>query len=177
MTTPDNSRTNDSATGDRPFGAIRIPDREGKERLANAGIVDNQCFLSCPFLPSKVFVLLAAACLGWIGLLSLAFVFFMGTGVSAGWIFAGALVLALAIWAVVMFGEFRRAIDLTQAAEPDVLEDCELQSALDAMSASAPSGTAEEGTDRAFLLDRRHKPLRFQRRSRPSDRPDRSSAN
>lgn len=176
MTIPDNSRTDDPATGDRRHvGAVR--DRVGRECLAKPGVVDNQHSLSCSLLPSKVFVLLAAACLGWIGLLSLAFMLFMSTGVSAGWIFAGALVLALGIWVVVMFGEFRRAIELTQAEAPEELEDREFQSALDAMSASARPGTTETGTDRAHLLDRRHKPLRFQRRFRPSDRPNRSSAN
>ena len=174
MTRPENSRTHHSATGEpRQSGAVR--DRVGRECLAKAGGVDNQRFLSSSLLPSKVFVLLAAACLGWVGLLSLAFMFLMGTGVSAGWIFGGAMVLVLAIWVVVMFGEFRRAIELAQADTPEELEeleDRELQSALDAMSASTRSGT-----DRAFLLDRRHKPLRFQRRSRPSDRPNRSSAN
>lgn len=64
-------------------------------------------------------ILLAAACLAWIGILSLAFMAFLGTGVSAGWIFAGALLLALAVWVVVMFREFKQAIRMRESFSPD----------------------------------------------------------
>lgn len=54
-------------------------------------------------------ILLAGASLGWIGLLATAFMAFTGSGVTAAWIFAGALVFALIVWTVVMAGEFRGA--------------------------------------------------------------------
>ncbi len=57
-------------------------------------------------------ILLVAACLVWIGLLSLAFVIFSGTAVSAGWIVAGALVSAVVVWVLVMLREIRNAIKL-----------------------------------------------------------------
>ena len=57
-------------------------------------------------------ILLAVSCLAWIGLLSLAFVFFFGTAISAGWILGGALLLAVTVWIVVMFREIRDAIEI-----------------------------------------------------------------
>lgn len=54
-------------------------------------------------------ILLAGACLAWIGLLSVAFIAFTGLGFGAGWVFAGALVFALVVWSLVMAGEFRNA--------------------------------------------------------------------
>ncbi|MES2440252.1 MAG: hypothetical protein V4584_14375 [Verrucomicrobiota bacterium] len=66
--------------------------------------------MSTSYRPSKIFILVAAACLVWIGLLSLAFMAISGMALSAGWIFAGALVFALAVWTVVMLKEIRQAI-------------------------------------------------------------------
>lgn len=54
-------------------------------------------------------ILLMASCLLWVGFLSLAFVFLLGLGVSTGWIIAGAMILALSAWAVVMGSAFRQA--------------------------------------------------------------------
>lgn len=54
-------------------------------------------------------ILLAATCLAWIGIISLAFMLFTGTGISAGWIFGGALFTALAVWFVLMLREFQIA--------------------------------------------------------------------
>lgn len=79
--------------------------------MASAGKLDIPCLLNSPILPSKVLILLAATCLGWIGLLTLAFVSWIGTNVTAGWIFAGILFLALVVWIVVMAGEFRSAME------------------------------------------------------------------
>jgi len=59
-------------------------------------------------------ILLAAACLAWVGILALAFMAFTGSGVPAAWIFSGVLILALAAWFVVMFREFIHA-----TCEPD----------------------------------------------------------
>lgn len=112
-----------------PRGDLR--DHVGREGLVSEDRFDIQHALKFPLLPSKVLVLLTAACLVWIGLLSLAFVFVMGTGASAGWIVAGLLFCALLVWAVVMRGEYRNAIDLTEDFEPDACLDCRLHSAAD----------------------------------------------
>ncbi len=52
-------------------------------------------------------ILLAAACMVWLVILTLAFLIFTGTGVTAGWIFAGALVLAISVWVAVICLQFR----------------------------------------------------------------------
>ena len=54
-------------------------------------------------------ILLTATCLLWVGFLSLAFLFLLGLGLSAGWIIAGSMVLALAAWALLMASELRQA--------------------------------------------------------------------
>jgi hypothetical protein len=64
-----------------------------------------------------VLILLAAASLAWVALLSLGFVFLMSAGASAGWIIAGVLFFSLVVWAVVMSGEFRGAIEMPEASE------------------------------------------------------------
>lgn len=72
-------------------------------------------------------ILLAAACLVWVAILSVAFMALSGTGVKAGWIFAGALVLALAVWVVVMFREFLNSLgwpEAFQEAEEDEYDLC-----------------------------------------------------
>lgn len=68
--------------------------------------------MSTPFLPSKTLILLVAACLVWIGILSVAFLAFSGMSVSSGWIVAGALLFAVVAWVLVMFREVRGAITL-----------------------------------------------------------------
>lgn len=100
-----------------PPNALRH--RVRNEILAIIEEIDISSFLKSPFLPPKVLILLAAACLTWIGLLSLAFVFFTGTAASAGWLFAGALLLALAVWGVAMSWEFRNAVP----RQEDLVED------------------------------------------------------
>jgi hypothetical protein len=64
------------------------------------------------FHPSKVFILLLASCLIWIGGISLAVAFFLGTAVTTGWIIGGALLLGALVWILVMFREIRDAIEL-----------------------------------------------------------------
>lgn len=64
------------------------------------------------FLPSKILILLVAACLVWIGILSLAFLAFSGMAVSSGWIVAGALFFAVLAWILVMFREIRGAVTI-----------------------------------------------------------------
>ena len=81
--------------------------------------VDIQYPLSVSILPSKIFVLLVAACLGWIALLSAAFVLLLGTDISSGWIIAGALIAALAVWVAVMFREIRHAPDQPEYFSPE----------------------------------------------------------
>lgn len=62
-------------------------------------------------------ILLVAACLVWIGILSLAFLAFSGMSFSSGWIVAGALFFAVMAWVVVMFREFRGAIALPDTSD------------------------------------------------------------
>ena len=102
----DRARQSQSPSHGRPR---RLRDRVGRENLAIAGRLDISCLLKASLLPSKMLILLAGACLGWIGLLATAFMAFTGSGVTAAWIFAGALLFALIVWTVVMAGEFRGA--------------------------------------------------------------------
>lgn len=63
-------------------------------------------------LPFKVLILLVAACLAWIGLLSAAFLMLGGTTVATGWIVAGALALAALAWILVMFREIQNSVQM-----------------------------------------------------------------
>lgn len=92
-------------------------------------------------------ILLAAACLVWIALLSLGIVWLMGMGISAGWIIAGALLFALVVWIVVMAGEFHNAIDLTGDFES---EDCGLHADGNVTSVLPHFRTSDSRTDSAF---------------------------
>ncbi len=67
--------------------------------------------------PTKVLIVLLASCLFWIGVISLAVMWFAGTSVTAGWIVAGTLVLALLVWLAVMSYEIRHAIELRTAGD------------------------------------------------------------
>jgi uncharacterized protein (DUF58 family) len=75
-------------------------------------------------------ILLAATCLAWVGILSLAFMVFTGSGIAAGWIFAGALIAALAVWVVLMIREFQFSPRVTEAFD-DENDDLELELARD----------------------------------------------
>lgn len=88
-----------------------LRDRVEVPTLASVRRVDILCLLMSKYLPSRILILLAASCLMWIGVLSLAFMSFMGKNVTAGWICAGALFFALAVWIVVMASEFRSAVE------------------------------------------------------------------
>lgn len=77
--------------------------------MASAIPLDITCLLKASLLPSKMLILLASACLAWVGLLSVAFLAFTGLGFGAAWVFAGALLFALMVWALVMGSEFRNA--------------------------------------------------------------------
>ncbi|RYD24048.1 MAG: hypothetical protein EOP88_01805 [Verrucomicrobiaceae bacterium] len=61
------------------------------------------------FAPSKILILLVAACLVWVGIISLAVAVFSGS-VSSGWVVAGAVVLAIMAWVLVMAREIRDAV-------------------------------------------------------------------
>ena len=69
-------------------------------------MLDSSCLLNRLLLKSKVLILLAAACMVWLVILKLAFLVFTGSGVTAGWIFAGALVLAMSVWMAVIWLPF-----------------------------------------------------------------------
>ena len=62
-------------------------------------------------------ILLAATCLAWVGILSLAFMAFTGSGIAAAWIFAGALIAALAVWVVLMIRELRFSPRIAESFE------------------------------------------------------------
>ena len=64
-------------------------------------------------MPSKVLILLVAACLVWVGLLSMAFMALSGTAASTGFIVAGALVFAVVAWVLVMVREFRDSVQVS----------------------------------------------------------------
>lgn len=64
------------------------------------------------FAPSKILILLVAACLVWIGIISLAVLAFSGMAVSSGWIVAGALAFAVVAWVLVMAREIRSAVTM-----------------------------------------------------------------
>ena len=83
-----------------------------KENLPYWGTVDNSRLLISPCHPSKIFIVLAASCLAWVGVISMGVVFLTGISLSAGWIIAGTLLFAVAVWVVVMIKEIRDAIVL-----------------------------------------------------------------
>lgn len=55
--------------------------------------------------------------MAWVVLLTLGVVFIVKAGISAGWIVAGVLMFSLVVWALVMSGEYRGAIDLDEELE------------------------------------------------------------
>ena len=67
-------------------------------------------------------ILLAGACLAWIGLFSLAFLALTGLGVSTAWFVAGALFFSLTVWTLVMACEFRNA-PASASPKPAEVED------------------------------------------------------
>jgi|GEM_PF-4169441 len=75
--------------------------------------------LTSSFQPSRILILLLASCFIWIGAIALAIVCFMGTSVTTGWIIAGGLVVALAVWVIVMAGEIRNAVVHSDHFEPE----------------------------------------------------------
>jgi hypothetical protein len=82
--------------------------------LAVRNFIDIQHLLKASLMPPKMLIVLASACGVWIALISGAVACFAGTGLSAAWICGGVLVLALAVWTLVMVGEYRNAIDLDE---------------------------------------------------------------
>lgn len=85
--------------------------------MANQGRLDIQGSLISPCHPSKILIVLAISCLVWIGAISFAVVYFMGTAASTGWIVGGGLLLALAVWVVVMLRQIRNAVELPTCAD------------------------------------------------------------
>jgi membrane protein implicated in regulation of membrane protease activity len=67
------------------------------------------------FVPSKILILLVAACLVWVGIISLAVAVFSGS-VSSGWVVAGAIVLAVMAWVLVMAREIRGAVTVPDSS-------------------------------------------------------------
>ncbi len=63
------------------------------------------------FAPSKILILLVAACLVWIGIISLGVAVFSGS-VSTSWVVGGAIALAVMAWVLVMAREIRGAVTM-----------------------------------------------------------------
>ena len=156
-----------------------LRDRVGRDSLAVGEEVDISSLLKTSFLPSKILVLLGGACLVWIGILSLAFMLLTGKGIAAGWIFAGALFLALTVWVVVMFREFLHAMGWPSALDDDRTDDCDLDLTLDQSPVRLRAGIFGSRSDRAFAPitpGRRMKGLTCEiRPRRRADRPSRSA--
>jgi hypothetical protein len=102
-----------------------LRDRVGRETLVRGKEVDIQASLNASFLPSKVLILVLAACAVWVVILTGAFLLFTGYGISAGWIFAGAIVAALVCWSGLMVREVRQALEYDEPEDPE-MDDCEL---------------------------------------------------
>ncbi len=79
--------------------------------------------MNIPCVLSKVLILLGAACLLWIGMISVGLAVVMGTGVSMGWIVAGVLVVTLVICGLAMSREIRNAVVLPESYSEDSLEE------------------------------------------------------
>lgn len=65
-----------------------------------------------PAHTSKILLILALACLAWIGAISLAVVYFMGVAILTGCIIGGLLLIAASLWIAMMFREVRNATEL-----------------------------------------------------------------
>ncbi len=61
-------------------------------------------------LPFKVLILVVAACLVWITLISAAVIALTGVAASNGWIVAGALLFSAVAWVLVMIREIRNSV-------------------------------------------------------------------
>ena len=61
---------------------------------------------------------LVAACLVWVGGISLAITYFLGLSWNAGWWIAGSLGVSFSIAVTVILHEMRHAVDLSEMEEP-----------------------------------------------------------
>lgn len=126
-------------------------------------------------------ILLAAACLVWVAILTGAFMAFSGSGVGAGWIFAGALVLALAVWVVVMFREFLHALGWPEVFQEDEEDEYDLCLSYETRTVRSGYRQPRMRQDRMLALEeksaraRRMKGLHCSIRPRRSDRPNRTT--
>ncbi|MEO5716689.1 MAG: hypothetical protein ABIT37_24635 [Luteolibacter sp.] len=117
------------------------------------------------FQPSRILILLLASCFIWIGAIALAIVCFMGTTVTTGWIIAGALLVALAVWVIVMAGEIRNAVNHSDHFEPErtvPVPTPDEESGLFMASGSEPKNARAEEP----VIHARRVALRFRSRSR-----------
>jgi uncharacterized protein (DUF58 family) len=129
--------------------------------------------LNTPILPSRVLVLLAAASLSWIAILTGAVLALTGSGISALWIVAGALVFALAVWVIVMFREFRLAAFTSTSAQVIEQEERAVRSPAIRHKALKPRRIPIfPGFSGSFRRDS----LTYRFRSRHAQRPNRSVA-
>lgn len=118
--------------------------------------------MNFPFLPSKVLILLVAACLVWVGLLSLAFVVLSGTVASTGFMVAGALVCAVVAWVLVMIREIRDSSEVPDFSAHGARED-----GYDMAGQSTMARPASDISGRGFMGRRGMMPGRGLFKSRP----------
>lgn len=121
-------------------------------------------------------IVFAVACLVWIGLLSLALVWFMGTGIGVGWIIAGALCCALVVWIIVMSGEFRNAVDVPEGHEEMDFADIESlaasKSSLDLFTTTPADILIFEAAARRGMEESKRLRLLVKAQTTPSVDPD-----
>lgn len=61
---------------------------------------------------------LAAACLAWVGGISLAITYFLGLSWTVGWWIAGSLCFSFSVAVTVILHEMRHAVDLSELEKP-----------------------------------------------------------
>lgn len=120
-------------------------------------------------LPSRILVLLAASCLVWVAILSLAFMSLAGRNVTAGWICAGALFFAILVWTLVMAAEFRSAVETVPCVDDQDFYE------LNPPTSPLPGASLREASRRGFRSVRRFLPAQTRpmpRRRARAERPE-----
>lgn len=90
-------------------------------------------------------ILLLAACLVWVGILSTAYVLISGTKIAAAWVVGGGLICAIIAWVLVMFREIHDAIQLPDFFAQGNREDESYDETGESTVARPAIGLAERG--------------------------------
>ncbi len=107
-------------------------------------------------------ILLMAACLTWVGILSLASVMMSWLAYTTGWIVAGGLVCAVIAWLLVMVREIRDAVEL-----PDFFAEGQRQEGYDESGESTEVRPCLSISQRMMMSRRSMTPFRSGSKSRP----------